>query len=95
MYLRQGTATVADLAAYEPDDARAKMSDTGGRTGLRAERDFYMPLELLDPTRKGVAATRSCGKRTTRHLLVADAGPYRKLLLQIPLTRVESCSKCD
>ena len=58
-------ATLADLAALEPDDARALMTVTGGRTVYELRGISCMPLELMEPTRKGIAVTRSFGNPVT------------------------------
>lgn len=60
-----GIQTAADLAALEPDDARALMTVTGGRTVYELRGISCMPLELVEPTRKGIAVTRSFGKPVT------------------------------
>jgi DNA polymerase V len=60
-----GIHTAADLAALEPDDARALMTVTGGRTVYELRGISCMPLELVEPTRKGIAVTRSFGKPVT------------------------------
>ena len=56
-----GVQTAADLAALEPDDARALMTVTGGRTVYELRGISCLPLELAEPTRKGIAVTRSFG----------------------------------
>jgi len=60
-----GVATAADLAAFEVDDARALMTVTGGRVVHELRGISCLPLELLEPTRKGIAVTRSFGKPVT------------------------------
>ena len=60
-----GIQTAADLAALEPDDARALMTVTGGRTGYELRGISCLPLELAEPTRKGIAVSRSFGKSVT------------------------------
>ena len=60
-----GVQTAADLAAIEPDDARALMTVTGGRTVYELRGISCLPLELMEPTRKGIAVTRSFGKPVT------------------------------
>ena len=57
-----GIKTAADLASLEPDDARALMTVTGGRTVYELRGISCLPLELVEPTRKGIAVTRSFGK---------------------------------
>lgn len=51
--------------ALEPDDARALMTVTGGRTVYELRGISCMPLELVEPTRKGIAVTRSFGAPVT------------------------------
>ena len=60
-----GIQTAADLAALEPDDARALMTVTGGRTVYELRGISCLPLELMEPTRKGIAVTRSFGAPVT------------------------------
>ena len=60
-----GIQTAADLAALEPDDARALMTVTGGRTVYELRGISCLPLELMEQTRKGIAVTRSFGKPVT------------------------------
>ncbi len=60
-----GIQTAADLAAFEPDDARALMTVTGGRTVYELRGISCLPLDLVEPTRKGIAVTRSFGKSVT------------------------------
>ena len=63
--VKLGIQTAADLAALEPDDARALMTVTGGRTVYELRGISCLPLELMEPTRKGIAVTRSFGKPVT------------------------------
>jgi DNA polymerase V len=60
-----GVTTAADLAALQPDDARALMTVTGGRVVYELRGISCLPLELLEPTRKGIAVTRSFGNSVT------------------------------
>ena len=60
-----GVHTAADLAALNPDDARALMTVTGGRTVYELRGISCLPLELMEPTRKGIAVTRSFGAPVT------------------------------
>ncbi|MBB5319480.1 Y-family DNA polymerase [Tunturibacter empetritectus] len=60
-----GVATAADLAALQPDDARALMTVTGGRVVYELRGISCLPLELIEPTRKGIAVTRSFGAPVT------------------------------
>ena len=60
-----GVNTAADLAALEADDARALMTVTGGRVVYELRGISCLPLELLEPTRKGIAVTRSFGNPVT------------------------------
>ena len=62
---RLGVQTAADLAALNPDDARALMTVTGGRTVYELRGISCLPLELMEPTRKGIAVTRSFGAPVT------------------------------
>ena len=68
-----GIQTAADLAALEPDDARALMTVTGGRTVYELRGISCIPLELLEPTRKGIAVTRSFGKPVTEWTEMREA----------------------
>jgi DNA polymerase V len=56
-----GIKTAADLALMEPDRARRLMTVTGGRTVLELRGMSCMPLERMEPMRKGIAVTRSFG----------------------------------
>ena len=56
-----GVKTAADLAALEPDLARQLMTVTGGRTVLELRGVSCLPLEAVEPVRKGIAVTRSFG----------------------------------
>ena len=60
-----GVQTAADLAALDPDNARALMTVTGGRTVYELRGISCLPLELMEPTRKGIAVTRSFGTPVT------------------------------
>jgi DNA polymerase V len=60
-----GVQTAADLAALDPDNARALMTVTGGRTVYELRGISCLPLELMEPTRKGIAVTRSFGAPVT------------------------------
>jgi len=62
---RLGVQTAADLAALDPDNARALMTVTGGRTVYELRGISCLPLELIEPTRKGIAVTRSFGASVT------------------------------
>ncbi|WP_263382205.1 hypothetical protein [Granulicella arctica] len=53
------------LAAPDPDNARALMTVTGGRTVFELRGISCLPLELTEPTRKGIAVTRSFGAPVT------------------------------
>ena len=50
-----GIQTAADLAALEPNDARALMTVTSGRTVYELRGVSCMPLELVERTRNGIA----------------------------------------
>ena len=60
-----GIQTAANLATLNPDDARALMTVTGGRTVYELRGISCLPLELMEPTRKGIAVTRSFGAPVT------------------------------
>ncbi len=62
---RLGVQTAADLAALNLDDARSLMTVTGGRTVYELRGISCLPLELMEPTRKGIAVTRSFGASVT------------------------------
>jgi DNA polymerase V len=62
---RIGVQTAADLADLRPDNARALLTVTGARTVYELRGISCMPLELLEPTRKGIAVTRSFGAPVT------------------------------
>ncbi len=68
-----GITTAADLAALGPDDACALMTVTGGRTVYELRGTSCMPLELVEPTRKGIAVTRSFGKPVLTWQLMHEA----------------------
>ena len=70
---KRGIKTAADLAALEPDDARALMTVTGGRTVYELRGISCLPLELVEPTRKGIAVTRSFGKPVTEWTEMREA----------------------
>jgi DNA polymerase V len=63
--IKIGVRTAADLAALDPDNARALMTVTGGRTVYELRGISCLPLELIEPTRKGIAVTRSFGAPVT------------------------------
>nr|WP_269744713.1 hypothetical protein [Granulicella tundricola] len=60
-----GVQTAADLAALDPDNTRALMTVTDGRTVYELRGISCLPLELMEPTRKGIAVTRSFGAPVT------------------------------
>ncbi len=68
-----GVQTAADLAALQPDDARALMTVTGSRTVYELRGISCLPLELVEPTRKGIAVTRSFGNPVTDWLEMREA----------------------
>ena len=70
---RIGVKTAADLAALQPDDARALMTVTGGRVVYELRGVSCLPLELLEPTRKGIAVTRSFGQSVTEWPMMREA----------------------
>ena len=57
-----GVGTAAELAAMEPEQARALLTVTGGRTVYELRGVSCLPIELVEPMRKGIAVTRSFGK---------------------------------
>ena len=71
--VKLGIQTAADLAALEPDDARALLTVTGGRTVYELRGISCMPLELVEPTRKGIAVTRSFGNPVTSWIEMREA----------------------
>ena len=95
-----GIQTAADLAGLEPNDARALMTVTGGRTVYELRGISCMPLELVEPTRKGIAVTRSFGNPVTtwlemREALVSYAHGQRRRCAGIrwqPTTCSSSCT---
>jgi DNA polymerase V len=60
-----GIQTAADLAELNQDNARALMTVTGGRTVYELRGISCIALELMEPTRKGIAVTRSFGAPVT------------------------------
>ena len=71
--LKIGVQTAADLAALDPDNARALMTVTGGRTVYELRGISCLPLELMEPTRKGIAVTRSFGTPVTSRQQMREA----------------------
>ena len=57
-----GVRTAAELAGMEPEQARALLTVTGGRTVYELRGISCLPIELIEPMRKGIAVTRSFGK---------------------------------
>ena len=70
---RLGVQTAADLAAMKPDDARALMSVTGGRVVYELRGISCLPLEMIEPTRRGIAVTRSFGRAVTSWAEMSEA----------------------
>ena len=62
---RLGVHTAAELAAMEPEQARALMTVVGGRLVHELRGVSCLPLELVEPVRKGIAVTRSFGSPVT------------------------------
>jgi DNA polymerase V len=56
-----GVTTAAELRDLDPEIAKGILTVTGGRTVLELRGVSCMPLELVAPTRKGIAVTRSFG----------------------------------
>ena len=61
-----GVGTAAELSAMEPDQARALLTVTGSRLVYELRGISCLPLELVEPIRKGIAVTRSFGKPVVR-----------------------------
>ncbi len=68
-----GLATVADLAALNPNHARAVLTVTGGRVVAELAGESCLPLSLLSPPRKGLAVTRTFGEAVTAWPELAQA----------------------
>ena len=68
-----GVRTAADLAALDPDNAWALMTVTGGRTVYELRGISCLPLELMEPTRKGIAVTHSFGTPVTSWQEMSEA----------------------
>jgi DNA polymerase V len=68
-----GVRTAAELAAMEPDLARRLMTVTGGRTVMELRGVSCMPLELVEPVRKGIAVTRSFGAAVCTWSMMSEA----------------------
>ena len=83
-----GILTAADLATLEPDDARALMTVTGGRTVYELRGISCMPLELVEPTRKGIAVTRSFGAPVTA------SQPMREAIASYTTRAAEKMRRC-
>ena len=62
---RDAPARAYFLQQSHPDNARALMTVTGGRTVYELRGISCLPLELMEPTRKGIAVTRSFGAPVT------------------------------
>ncbi len=58
---RLGVRSAADLAALDAELARKMMTVVGGRIVYELRGVSCLPLEELEPTRKGIAVTRSFG----------------------------------
>jgi DNA polymerase V len=56
-----GVDTAAALSQLDPETARSLLTVTGGRVVYELRGVSCLPLELLEPTRKGIAVTRSFG----------------------------------
>lgn len=68
-----GVTTAAELAALEPDQARSLLTVTGGRVVYELRGISCLPLELLEPTRKEMAVTRSFRNPVTSWKEMRDA----------------------
>ncbi len=60
--VREGVATAAALAALDPQRARKLLTVTGGRIAYELRGVSCLPLELVEPSRKGLMVTRGFGK---------------------------------
>ncbi len=60
--VREGVATAAALAALEPSRARKLLTVTGGRIAYELRGVSCLPLELVEPPRKGLMVTRGFGQ---------------------------------
>ena len=70
---RLGVVTAADLAGMEPEQARVLMTVVGGRLVHELRGLSCLPLELVEPIRKGIAVTRSFGKPVTTWRSMSEA----------------------
>ena len=75
--IKIGVRTAADLAALDPDNARALMTVTGGAHRLRAARDLLSAFGIDGADQEG--NRRDSQLRRSGHLLGADARGDRKL----------------
>lgn len=62
---RFGVATASDLAEIDPDQARSLLTVVGGRIVYELRGTSCLTIEMLRPTRKGIAVTRSFGMPVT------------------------------
>jgi DNA polymerase V len=70
---RLGVVTAADLAQMEPEQARGLLTVVGSRTVHELRGTSCLPLELVEPTRKGIAVTRSFGAPVTTRQCMGEA----------------------
>lgn len=68
-----GITTAADLAAMEPEWARNLLTVVGGRVAYELRGVSCLPLELVEPPRKGIAVTRSFGEPVTTWQSMSEA----------------------
>lgn len=68
-----GIKTAGDLAGVPERQARELLTIVGARTVRELKGEACMDLELLPPTRKGIAVTRSFGQRQTDKASVREA----------------------
>ena len=59
---REGVPTAAALAALDPARTRKLLTVTGGRVAYELRGVSCLPLELVEPPRKGLMVTRGFGK---------------------------------
>ncbi|MBV9937053.1 MAG: DUF4113 domain-containing protein [Acidobacteriaceae bacterium] len=68
-----GVINAAQLAALDPSRARRLLTVVGGRLVFELQGVSCLPLELLAPTRKGIAVTRSFGQPVTSWQEMSEA----------------------
>ncbi|MBV8866700.1 MAG: hypothetical protein JO210_15005 [Acidobacteriaceae bacterium] len=68
-----GVTTAADLAAFDPSRARRLLTVVGARIVYELRGISCLPLSLLEPTRQGLAVTRSFGRPITEWREMSEA----------------------